>query len=113
LHLSVDQAWELADAALAQLQISHLAERPVAMSSGGRGACHRPCPGSAPRSVFDERATRSTCSPSELATDDGSLAKAGIRIFWLHDLSDVIPGDRARLTDVEWTDYCRRAKDQM
>ncbi len=86
----------LAEAALAQLQILHLAERPVAeMSSGearrvliARALVHRPR-----ALLFDEPSNSlDVFARHSLRQSMSSLAKAGIGIILVtHDLSDLIP----------------------
>ena len=96
-HHTVDPRHrELADAALAQLQISHLAERPVAeMSSGearrvliARALVHKPR-----TLLFDEPSNSlDVFARQSLRQTMSSLARAGIGIILVtHDLSDVIP----------------------
>ncbi len=96
-HHTVDpRRRELADAALAQLQISHLAERPVAeMSSGearrvliARALVHKPR-----ALLFDEPSNSlDVFARQRLRRTMTSLARAGIGIILVtHDLSDVIP----------------------
>ncbi len=87
---------ELADAALAQLEISHLAERPVCeMSSGearrvliARALVHKPR-----ALLFDEPSNSlDVFARHSLRQSMSSLAKAGIGIILVtHDLSDLIP----------------------
>src|SRR6266852_3006118 len=86
----------LADDALAQLQISHLAQRPVCeMSSGearrvliARALVHKPR-----ALLFDEPSNSlDVFARHSLRQSMSSLAKAGIGIILVtHDLSDVIP----------------------
>src|SRR6266852_4036971 len=86
----------LADDALAQLQISHLAERPVCeMSSGearrvliARALVHKPR-----ALLFDEPSNSlDVFARQSLRETMTSLAKAGIGIILVtHDLSDLIP----------------------
>jgi iron complex transport system ATP-binding protein len=86
----------LADDALAQLQISHLAERPVCeMSSGearrvliARALVHKPR-----ALLFDEPSNSlDVFARHSLRQSMSSLAKAGIGIILVtHDLSDLIP----------------------
>ena len=87
---------ELADDALAQLQISHLAQRPVGeMSSGearrvliARALVHKPR-----ALLFDEPSNSlDVFARHSLRQSMSSLAKAGIGIILVtHDLSDLIP----------------------
>jgi iron complex transport system ATP-binding protein len=87
---------ELADAALAQLEISHLAQRPVCeMSSGearrvliARALVHKPR-----ALLFDEPSNSlDVFARHSLRQSMSSLAKAGIGIILVtHDLSDLIP----------------------
>src|SRR5271154_4615592 len=87
---------QLADAALAQLGISHLAERPVSeMSSGearrvliARALVHKPR-----ALLFDEPSNSlDVFARHSLRQSMSSLAKAGIGIILVtHDLSDLIP----------------------
>jgi iron complex transport system ATP-binding protein len=87
---------ELADAALAQLQISHLAQRPVCeMSSGearrvliARALVHKPR-----ALLFDEPSNSlDVFARHSLRQSMSSLAKAGTGIILVtHDLSDLIP----------------------
>ena len=86
----------LADDALAQLQISHLAQRPVCeMSSGearrvliARALVHKPR-----ALLFDEPSNSlDVFARHSLRQSMSSLAKAGIGIILVtHDLSDLIP----------------------
>jgi iron complex transport system ATP-binding protein len=96
-HHSVDPAHrQLADAALAELKISHLAERPVCeMSSGeakrvliARALVHRPH-----ALLFDEPSNSlDLFAHQSLRQTMSSLAKSGIGIVLVtHDLSDIIP----------------------
>jgi iron complex transport system ATP-binding protein len=96
-HHTVDPGHrELADAALSQLKIAHLAERPVCeMSSGearrvliARALAHRPR-----ALLFDE-----PCNSLDLAAQQGlrntmrELANAGTAIILVtHELSDIVP----------------------
>ena len=90
------QKRELADAALAELKISHLAERPVSeMSSGearrvliARALVHRPH-----ALLFDE-----PCNSLDLAAQQSlrqtmsSLAQAGTAVILVtHELADIVP----------------------
>jgi iron complex transport system ATP-binding protein len=90
------QKRQLADAALAELKISHLAERPVSeMSSGearrvliARALVHRPH-----ALLFDE-----PCNSLDMAAQHGlrqtmsGLAKAGTAIILVtHELADIVP----------------------
>ena len=87
---------ELADGALTQLQISHLAARPVAeMSSGearrvliARALVHKPR-----ALLFDEPSNSlDVFARQSLRQTMSSLARAGIGIILVtHDLSDLIP----------------------
>jgi iron complex transport system ATP-binding protein len=87
---------ELADAALAQLQVSHLAERPVLeMSSGearrvliGRALVHRPL-----ALLFDEPTNSlDVFARHSLRKTMGLLANSGIGIILVtHELSDIVP----------------------
>jgi iron complex transport system ATP-binding protein len=87
---------QLADEALAQLQISHLAKRPVGeMSSGearrvliARALVHKPR-----ALLFDEPSNSlDVFARHSLRQSMSSLAKAGIGIILVtHDLSDLIP----------------------
>jgi iron complex transport system ATP-binding protein len=87
---------KLADGALMQLQISHLAERPVAeMSSGearrvliARALVHKPR-----ALLFDEPSNSlDVFARQSLRQTMSSLARAGIGIILVtHDLSDLIP----------------------
>jgi iron complex transport system ATP-binding protein len=87
---------ELADAALAQLQISHLAQRPVReMSSGearrvliARALVHKPR-----ALLFDEPSNSlDVFARHSLRQSMSSLARGGIGIILVtHDLSDLIP----------------------
>jgi len=87
---------QLADEALAQLQISHLAQRPVGeMSSGearrvliARALVHKPR-----ALLFDEPSNSlDVFARHSLRQSMSSLAKAGIGIILVtHDLSDLIP----------------------
>src|SRR5580704_4196966 len=87
---------ELADAALAQLQVSHLAERPVLeMSSGearrvliARALVHKPR-----ALLFDEPSNSlDVFARHSLRQSMSSLARVGIGIILVsHDLSDLIP----------------------
>jgi iron complex transport system ATP-binding protein len=87
---------KLADDALAQLQISHLAQRPVCeMSSGearrvliARALVHKPR-----ALLFDEPSNSlDVFARHSLRQSMSSLAKAGIGIILVtHDLSDLIP----------------------
>jgi iron complex transport system ATP-binding protein len=87
---------KLADDALTQLQISHLAERPVTeMSSGearrvliARALVHKPR-----ALLFDEPSNSlDVFARQSLRQTMGSLARAGIGIILVtHDLSDLIP----------------------
>jgi iron complex transport system ATP-binding protein len=87
---------ELADAALAQLQISHLAERPVCELSSGearrvliaRALVHKPR-----ALLFDEPSNSlDVFARHTLRQSMSSLAKAGTGIILVtHDLSDLIP----------------------
>src|ERR1700736_5588914 len=87
---------ELADAALADLQIAHLAERPVReMSSGearrvliARALVHKPR-----ALLFDEPSNSlDVVARQSLRQTMSSLAKAGIGIILVtHDLSDLTP----------------------
>jgi iron complex transport system ATP-binding protein len=87
---------DLADAALAQLQISHLAERPVCEMSSGEGRrvliaralVHRPR-----ALLFDE-----PCNSLDLAAQQNlrhtmsSLARSGTAIILVtHELADIVP----------------------
>ena len=95
-HHTVDPRHrELADAALAELQISHLAERPVSeMSSGearrvliARALVHKPR-----ALLFDEPSNSLEFCPPKPARDDELAGECGIGIILVtHDLSDVIP----------------------
>ena len=96
-HHAVDPRHrQLADAALAQLQISHLADRPVSeMSSGearrvliARALVHKPR-----ALLFDEPSNSlDVFARQSLRQIMSSLAKMGIGIILVtHDLSDVIP----------------------
>jgi iron complex transport system ATP-binding protein len=96
-HHAVDPRHrELADAALAELQISHLAKRPVSeMSSGearrvliARALVHKPR-----ALLFDEPSNSlDVFARQSLRETMSSLANAGIGIILVtHDLSDVIP----------------------
>ena len=96
-HHSIDPRHRaLADAALAQLQIAHLAGRPVAeMSSGearrvliARALVHKPR-----ALLFDEPSNSlDVFARQSLRQTMSSLAKTGIGIILVtHDLSDVIP----------------------
>ncbi len=96
-HHTVDARHrELADAALAQLQISRLADRPVAeMSSGearrvliARALVHKPR-----ALLFDEPSNSlDVFARQSLRQTMSSLAQAGIGIILVtHDLADVIP----------------------
>ena len=96
-HHTVDSGHrELADAALAQLQISRLADRPVAeMSSGearrvliARALVHKPR-----ALLFDEPSNSlDVFARQSLRHTMSSLAKAGIGIILVtHDLADIIP----------------------
>jgi len=96
-HHTVDSGHrELADAALAQLQISGLADRPVAeMSSGearrvliARALVHKPR-----ALLFDEPSNSlDVFARQSLRHTMSSLAKAGIGIILVtHDLADIIP----------------------
>jgi iron complex transport system ATP-binding protein len=87
---------ELADAALAQLQVSHLAERPVVeMSSGearrvliARALVHRP------RALLFDEPTNSldVFARRTLRESMGLLARSGIGIILVtHELSDIVP----------------------
>lgn len=96
-HHTVDPRHrELADAALERLQISHLADHPVAeMSSGearrvliARALVHKP------RALLFDEPTNSldVFARHSLRQTMRSLAKAGVGIILVtHDLSDVIP----------------------
>ena len=96
-HHNVDAAQrKLADAALGELQISHLADRPVReMSSGeakrvliARALVHRPR-----ALLFDEPSNSLDLSAHQgLRQTMSALAKAGMGIVLVtHDLSDIIP----------------------
>jgi iron complex transport system ATP-binding protein len=96
-HHAVDPRHrELAEAALTELQISHLAERPVSeMSSGearrvliARALVHKPR-----ALLFDEPSNSlDVFARQSLRETMSSLARAGIGIILVtHDLSDVIP----------------------
>ena len=96
-HHTVDPRHrDLADAALAELQIPHLAERPVSeMSSGearrvliARALVHKPR-----ALLFDEPSNSlDVFARQSLRETMSSLANAGIGIILVtHDLSDVIP----------------------
>jgi iron complex transport system ATP-binding protein len=96
-HHTVDARHrELADAALAQLQISRLADRPVAeMSSGearrvliARALVHKPR-----ALLFDEPSNSlDVFARQSLRQTMSSLAQAGIGIILVtHDLADIIP----------------------
>jgi iron complex transport system ATP-binding protein len=96
-HHTVDaEHRELADAALAQLQISHLADHPVSeMSSGearrvliARALVHKPR-----ALLFDEPSNSlDVFARQSLRHTMSSLAQAGIGIILVtHDLADVIP----------------------
>jgi iron complex transport system ATP-binding protein len=96
-HHTVDARHrELADAALAQLQISRLADRPVAeMSSGearrvliARALVHKPR-----ALLFDEPSNSlDVFARQSLRQTMRSLAQAGIGIILVtHDLADIIP----------------------
>ena len=96
-HHTVDSGHrELADAALAQLQISGLADRPVAeMSSGearrvliARALVHKPR-----ALLFDEPSNSlDVFARQSLRHTMSSLVKAGIGIILVtHDLADIIP----------------------
>jgi iron complex transport system ATP-binding protein len=96
-HHTVDSGHrELADAALAQLQISRLADRPVAeMSSGearrvliARALVHKPR-----ALLFDEPSNSlDVFARQSLRQTMSSLAQAGIGIILVtHDLADIIP----------------------
>jgi iron complex transport system ATP-binding protein len=87
---------ELADATLAQLQVSHLAERPVCeMSSGearrvliARALVHRP------RALLFDEPTNSldVFARHSLRNTMSTLANSGIGIILVtHELSDIIP----------------------
>jgi len=95
-HMVDSRHRELADAALSQLKIAHLAERPVCeMSSGearrvliARALAHRPR-----ALLFDE-----PCNSLDLAAQQGlrntmrELANAGTAIILVtHELSDIVP----------------------
>jgi iron complex transport system ATP-binding protein len=96
-HHSVDpRQKELADSALAQLQVSHLAERPVLeMSSGearrvliARALVHRP------RALLFDEPTNSldVFARRSLRETMSQLAKSGIGIILVtHELSDIVP----------------------
>ncbi len=96
-HHSVDpRQKKLADAALAQLQVSHLAERPVLeMSSGearrvliARALVHRP------RALLFDEPTNSldVFARHSLRETMSQLAKSGIGIILVtHELSDIVP----------------------
>jgi len=95
-HLVTREQIEMVDAALARLQVSHLAERPVAeMSSGearrvliARALVHNPRAllFDEPSNSLDPRARNS------LRQTMSSLANSGIGIVLVtHDLSDIIP----------------------
>lgn len=96
-HHTVDSRQrELADASLAQLQISRLADRPVAeMSSGearrvliARALVHKPR-----ALLFDEPSNSlDVLARQRLRQTMSSLAQAGIGIILVtHDLADIIP----------------------
>src|SRR6202142_1960725 len=95
-HVVDPRRRELADTALAQLQISHLAQRPVReMSSGearrvliARALVHKPR-----ALLFDEPSNSlDVFARHTLRQSMSSLAKAGIGIILVtHDLSDLIP----------------------
>jgi len=96
-HHTVDpRRRDLANAALAELEVSHLADRPVAeMSSGearrvliARALVHKPR-----ALLFDEPSNSlDVFARQSLRQTMSSLAKAGIGIILVtHDLSDVIP----------------------
>src|SRR6266849_1519769 len=96
-HHTVDPTHRaLADAALAQLQIAHLAERPVAeMSSGearrvliARALVHKPR-----ALLFDEPSNSlEILAQHELRETMRSLAKSGIGIILVtHELLDIVP----------------------
>lgn len=95
-HLITAEQMEMADAALARLQVPHLAERPVAeMSSGeakrvliARALVHRPR-----ALLFDEPSNSlDPFARQSLRQTMSLLANSGIGIVLVtHDLSDVIP----------------------
>jgi iron complex transport system ATP-binding protein len=96
-HQNVEPAHRgLADSALAELQVSHLAERPVGeMSSGearrvliARALVHRPR-----TLLFDEPSNSLDLSAHRsLRKNMSALARSGIGIVLVtHDLSDIIP----------------------
>lgn len=95
-HAITPEYFEQADAALAQLQIPHLAERPVAeMSSGeakrvliARALVHRPR-----ALLFDEPSNSlDIFARHSLRQTMSLLANSGIGIVLVtHDLSDIIP----------------------
>src|SRR6478736_4926607 len=95
-HVVDPRHGELADAALAQLQISHLAQRPVCeMSSGearrvliARALVHKPR-----ALLFDEPSNSlDVFARQSLRQTMSSLARVGIGIILVtHDLSDLIP----------------------
>ncbi|MGH9505014.1 MAG: ABC transporter ATP-binding protein [Terriglobales bacterium] len=95
-HLVDPRHRDLADAALAQLEISHLAQRPVSeMSSGearrvliARALVHKPR-----ALLFDEPSNSlDVFARHSLRQSMSALAKAGIGIILVtHDLSDLIP----------------------
>ncbi len=95
-HLVTQEHWAKADAALAQLDISHLAERSVQeMSSGearrvliARALAHRP-----KALLFDEPSNSLDLFAKKMLHETMSqLAQSGIGIVLVtHDLSDVIP----------------------
>jgi iron complex transport system ATP-binding protein len=96
-HHTVDpRRRDLANAALAELEVAHLADRPVAeMSSGearrvliARALVHKPR-----ALLFDEPSNSlDVFARQSLRQTMSSLAKAGIGIILVtHDLSDVIP----------------------
>lgn len=118
-HHNVDPRHrEQADAALEQLQISHLADRPVAeMSSGearrvliARALVHKPR-----ALLFDEPSNSLDVSARQsLRQTMSSLARAGIGIILVtHDLSDVIPEIERVLLMSNGRILAEGAKDQM
>jgi iron complex transport system ATP-binding protein len=118
-HHRVDaQHRQMAETALAELQIAHLADRPVAeMSSGearrvliARALVHRPR-----ALLFDEPSNSlDVFARQSLRETMSSLARAGIGIILVtHDLSDVIPEIERVLLMSNGKIVAEGAKDQM
>jgi iron complex transport system ATP-binding protein len=118
-HHTIDPKYrELADSALAQLKISHLADHPVReMSSGearrvliARALVHNPG-----ALLFDEPSNSlDVFARRSLRQSMSSLAKAGIGIILVtHDLSDLIPEIDRVLLMSEGQIVADGPKDQM